>query len=896
MLSSSNTPGTSTKRISNTSTRQLGLFVRIGIALLATLGSSILAWSILSTPHAYATSYMQAATANNPWGISFDTTNHIWVAEPACDASPVCGTPPTGTIGEYSAATDTLVHTFTPPVNVIYNPVFLVIDSQGNIWFTDPTHDAIGEMVPTTSTWTEWTVPTANAAPYDLLLSGGNLWFTEIQGNKIGFFNTTSHVFVENTIPTIGANPYGITLAPGGQIWFTENATNKLGAFNPTVNGTITITEHTITNVGPHLLTVDSQGNVWFTEGFLGEIGKLIPSTGQDIEYQVSVGVCPTPTPTPSTTPTPCAGTHISSIQVDSSGNVWFDDSLDNRIGVLNPSTSTYNAISLITPTDLNPHPHDGFLLDGNGNVWVSEQFGFMLDKIPTSLITPTATPSPTTTITTTPSPTPTPPPGPVAPVSKTWYFAEGRVGKQFQEYLTLDNPDSTHACATAIQYLYTFDNTSTLHNKTVNVTVSPASRLTESVNADLAIQPWQTPAANVSTIITVNNTTTPACTGVVAERPMYFNYHSVVSGSDTLGATHLNTSFVFADVQTKAGSSSFINSYFTILNPPTGQNALVTATYYASGHNVGTQSIQVPAGARRTLTPDTLNLPQHAIAVVSSTQPVVIERPSYFYGVNEGNAGTIYGATTVVGSQTTASDWLFAEGYTGGHFQEYLVLGNTGNSAANVLIKLEYQGGHTQTLAATVAPLSQLIVNVNQLYTSPTGTCDTSPCRLTPEVSAEIRSNTPIVAQRELFFQYQHNNLATVGLTDVMGEIGPASFTAYSFAEGYSNTGYNEWLTLQNPTISSENITLKLMNGYGRTYTQTLSVPAQSRSTIDITALVLHYLVHNGDDHRGYEVSMSVSASTGSYFVAERPMYWNTSGSSFPTHGGSDILGYVGN
>ena len=166
MLSSSNTSGTSTKHISTASARQLGLFVRIGIALLATLGSSILAWSILSTPHAYATSYTQAATASNPWGISFDAAGHIWVAEPACDASPVCGIPPAGAIGEYNVATDTLVHTFTPPAT--YNPVFLVVDSSGNVWFSDPTHNAIGEMVPATNTWTEWTVPTANAAPYDL--------------------------------------------------------------------------------------------------------------------------------------------------------------------------------------------------------------------------------------------------------------------------------------------------------------------------------------------------------------------------------------------------------------------------------------------------------------------------------------------------------------------------------------------------------------------------------------------------------------------------------------------------------------------------------------------------------------------------------------------------------
>jgi hypothetical protein len=38
------------------------------------------------------------------------------------------------------------------------------------------------------------------------------------------------------------------------------------------------------------------------------------------------------------------------------------------------------------------------------------------------------------------------------------------------------------------------------------------------------------------------------------------------------------------------------------------------------------------------------------------------------------------------------------------------------------------------------------------------------------------------------------------------------------------------------------------------------------------------------------------VQTLNNSFFVAERPMYWNTFGiSSFATQGGSDIIGYVG-
>jgi hypothetical protein len=55
--------------------------------------------------------------------------------------------------------------------------------------------------------------------------------------------------------------------------------------------------------------------------------------------------------------------------------------------------------------------------------------------------------------------------------------------------------------------------------------------------------------------------------------------------------------------------------------------------------------------------------------------------------------------------------------------------------------------------------------------------------------------------------------------------------------------------------------------------------------------ATVIQHLYHNGDGYPGYEVSLAVQSSSGP-FVAERPMYWNASG----TQGGDDVIGYIGN
>ncbi|GAC1388947.1 MAG: hypothetical protein NVS4B11_04490 [Ktedonobacteraceae bacterium] len=476
-------------------------------------------------------------------------------------------------------------------------------------------------------------------------------------------------------------------------------------------------------------------------------------------------------------------------------------------------------------------------------------------------------------------TPPPTTPPG---PVSKTWYFAEGRVGAGFNQYLTLGNPDPQHDCTVNVVYNYVSD-TGTPGSKTLTVTVPHASRVTQSVNHDLNIQPTQTPAASLSTSVNVTGPAT--CSGIVAERPMYFNYHGNTAGSDVLGATKLGQNFSFADVPTGGGYTSFL----TILNPGTTA-ATVTATYYANGQQVGTHTTTVSAGARGTIFPTGTGLPQHVAAIVTSTQPVMVERPSYFSNINGGNAGTVSGAASVVGSPTLANDWLFAEGYTGTNFQENLVISNldtTAKATANVSIKLEFANGTIKTATLPVNTLSQATFNVN------------ATAGPNQAVSAEITSTgAKIIVQREMFFRDNLDNGTAVGGSDVIGQVGPASKSSYSFAEGYTNAGYGEWLTLQNPTATAETISVTLVNGDGHSYTQSFPVGPNTRATVSISQMVAQHLLVPGDGTPGYEVSMTVQTlNNGGVFVAERPMYFNTylSHSLYPTQGGTDVIGYVG-
>jgi hypothetical protein len=840
--------------------------------------------------------------AIDPWALTFDNSGkNIWVAEPQCDVNvsgaQVCSHTFNSGFLEYrasgfnSGSTPTLLY----EPSGYSSPFFVKFDSAGNMWFTEPNTDSIGEY-DTSGSWHQWTVPTAAANPFDLTIDlvHDTIWFTElsVSASKIGEFIPSTATFNEYPTPTSGSQPYGIT-GPDpatNSIWFTENSqyVHRIGRLmlkaDGTPNGAVQeyLTNSSSANgITPHLITYDTTGDIWWSEGYDGQIGELVISKAANgtsngvTEYTVPAPDCPNPPPQG----VDC-GTHISGIAVDSNGVVWFDDARSSRYGSFNPSASAgqqFNIYIIGGCVANNTHPHDGLIVDGSNNVWFTEEFGDTLNEAVAGSSTnptpcPTPSPSPTS------SPSPSPPPQGTPPVSKQWYFAEGRAGKGFTEYLTTGNPTSSF-CQVDIEYLYTPDGGAS-QTKTIVATISPNTRHTDNVDQDLGTSSSGT-GIDVSTIVTVDTTATPNCPGVVAERPMYFtNTLGVSSGHDALGATHLGTNFYFADVSSLPGYRSFI----TILNPPGGSTANVVVTYYLNGSVQGTDALAVPVGTRGTITPR--NFGARVAAWVTSSQPVAVERPTYFSNYKGGNAATVAGAAVTVGAPALSNDWLFAEGYTGGQFQEYFAIANidtSANAPATVTVTLEFSDTTTKQVSFLVNPLNLYLWNVNSVAPN-------------QNISAEITSTgAKIVVEREMFFRYTHvangRSLTAMGGTDVMGQPGPAAAAAYSFAEGYVNTGYDEWLTVQNPTNAAETLTVTLVNGSGKSYAFTMQVGLHSRATADIVHIAQQNMCSPGAPAPCWEISMSMQAG-GAVFVAERPMYFYASGSQ----GGTDVLGYTGN
>ncbi len=328
------------------------------------------------------------------WGTAFDSHGHVWVAMPGCDLAPQCSSTFPGKISEFDPATTSWIITYSLPAGY-GQPIFLAFDPQGNVWFTMPMSNTIGMLNPTNGTTQQFAVPTSASGPWGVAVdSKGIVWFTEHYANKIGSFNPTTHAFHEIATSVANSVPYGITVDSSDNVWFTENNPSAPAVAEYPANGGA-LKEFPMAPNGssltPHMITVDTHGNIWWSEGFVGAIGELkvasaVPGTSNGItHYSYHLN-----------------STHTSGISVDSSGQIWFDDSIQSIYGSFpesgNGSFSIYN-----TPTQ-NSHPHDGLNVDKQNNVWFNEQY---IDKLALATQSGGTTPTPT-------APTSTPTPGQV--------------------------------------------------------------------------------------------------------------------------------------------------------------------------------------------------------------------------------------------------------------------------------------------------------------------------------------------------------------------------------------------------------------------------------------------------------------------------------------------------
>jgi P pilus assembly chaperone PapD len=302
--------------------------------------------------------------------------------------------------------------------------------------------------------------------------------------------------------------------------------------------------------------------------------------------------------------------------------------------------------------------------------------------------------------------------------LSRKWYFAEGYTGTDFEEWLTIQNPNATWATVDVIYYVNGGQPRQRQH------LVAPTSRYTISVNQDAGAD------IEVSTAISADQP-------ILVERPMYFAYQGSMDGGHiVMGSPYLAQDWYLAE----GATFDPFTEYITIQNPNPAA-ATVAVAYYTPGGVPITRNHNIPAGSRYTINAGAdSGVASDLSAYLHANLPILVERPMYFNMLY----GGLPGGHCAMGVNSPSTQWYFGEGYTGPGFDEWLTVQNPGPVPANLTVTYYVQGAAPITRNHAVAPTSRFTIPVNV----DAGT--------DLQLSAYVLSDQPVICERPMYFFYQ--------------------------------------------------------------------------------------------------------------------------------------------
>ncbi len=299
---------------------------------------------------------------------------------------------------------------------------------------------------------------------------------------------------------------------------------------------------------------------------------------------------------------------------------------------------------------------------------------------------------------------------------SRTWLFAEGYTGKFFSTYLVLSNPDDrTARCH--VTYFVAGEN-SYFHD----FTMPPHSRGTTLVNG--------LPGLNGKEVTMRVDSSVP----LVAERVVYFDWTgnpNYVNGGDAaIGVTAGSKTWYLAEGCT----GHYFDEYILVLNP-TGEAASV-ALEFCTSSGPYVHRITVPAYARSTVAVDSILSNADTGAIITSDRDVVVERAMYYARDSR------RGGHAAVAVDEPSKDWYFAEGYTGGTFDEYIAVMNPGVDPVTVNFLFHLENGADVGATFGIAPKSRFTLHADAVA----GVEWTAS-------ALEVHADRPVVAEQAHYF-----------------------------------------------------------------------------------------------------------------------------------------------
>ena len=237
--------------------------------------------------------------------------------------------------------------------------IFLDIDHDGKIWFTDTPNSKIGNFDPKTEKFEVIEIPSlVDTSPYSIPIAlkvdfDNNIWIAVVDTDMLLVYSQDSKEFEQFLrLPTSESGPSALLLDDNGNVWFAEALSGKIGVVD---SKTFEITEFAPDTPldEPFALLFDKSGSLWIAE----HIGPGITKFDPILETFDHVKA-----PNPESLPFGMA--------IDKYDNIWFGQHVIDELGVYDPYNDQLIEVSIPTPESFTQF----ITADDKGDIWFVEQ------------------------------------------------------------------------------------------------------------------------------------------------------------------------------------------------------------------------------------------------------------------------------------------------------------------------------------------------------------------------------------------------------------------------------------------------------------------------------------------------------------------------------------------
>jgi len=239
----------------------------------------------------------------------------------------------------------------------------IIIDSSGNVWFTEKVGKNLSMFNPQTGVFEVYPLPVSwgKIGPSKITFSPqGDIWFSvrrwvesDVETNMLGRFSLSEHTYHRYVLPphTI---PEELIVAADGIVWFLAPDENRLYKFEP---ASAALQDYVIPtrNAYARSISMDQKGNIWFAQANANQLASFNPDTAIFNEY-----------------PIPTRFANPGEITVDKEGKIWFVELTANRIGVFYPQRKRFDEAIIPTARSMPV----AIKVDTHGNLWFLEYRG----------------------------------------------------------------------------------------------------------------------------------------------------------------------------------------------------------------------------------------------------------------------------------------------------------------------------------------------------------------------------------------------------------------------------------------------------------------------------------------------------------------------------------------